>query len=94
MPSPSEFEWDENKRQANVKKHGIDFVDAIEVFNDPAAYTSLSRHTTNEHRYVIVGSVQGTLIAVIYTLRGEAIRIISARAARRSERQIHGAEGA
>ena len=56
MPSPSEFEWDENKRQANVKKHGIDFVDAIEVFNDPAVYTSLSRHTTNEHRYVIVGS--------------------------------------
>lgn len=86
------FEWDENKRRQNVVKHGIDFADAKEVFYDPAAYTSISPRSIHERRYVIVGSMRGALIAVIFTLRGQAIRIISARAARRIERQTYGAE--
>jgi hypothetical protein len=86
------FEWDENKRRQNVEKHGIDFVDAKEVFYDPAAYTSISPRSFHERRYVIVGSMRGALIAVIFTLRDQAIRIISARAARRFERQTYGAE--
>jgi uncharacterized DUF497 family protein len=58
------FEWDENKRRANVIKHGIDFDDAKEVFYDPAAYTSRSPHTVGERRYVTVGLMRGALVAV------------------------------
>ena len=92
MPPSLEFEWDDNKRRINVVKHGIDFDDAKEVFFDPAAYTSLSSRTVSERRYVTVGLMRGALIAVIFTRRGNAIRIISARAARRSERQTYGGE--
>jgi uncharacterized DUF497 family protein len=87
------FEWDENKRRLNVFKHGIDFVDAKDVFYDPAAYTFLSPQTAGEQRCVTVGSMRGVLIAVVSTRRGAAIRIISARSARRNERQRYGAEG-
>jgi uncharacterized protein len=90
MLEPFEFEWDENKRRINVVKHGIDFEDAKEVFFDPAAYMSLSPRTVSERRYVTVGLMRGALIAVIFTRRGNAIRIISARAARRIERQTYG----
>src|ERR1700740_1659241 len=86
------FEWDENKRRSNVIKHGIDFSDATEAFYDPAALTFLSPYTTHERRYVTIGAVRGVLIAVVSTSRGGAIRIISARAARRSERQKYGAK--
>jgi uncharacterized protein len=84
------FEWDDKKRRSNVAKHGIDFADAKEVFHDPAAYTFTSPNLGGEPRYVTVGSMQGTLIAVIFTVRDGAIRIISARSARRSERRIYG----
>lgn len=86
------FEWDENKRLSNVAKHGIDFVDAKEVFNDPAAYTLLSPRKLAERRYVTVGLMRGILVAVIFTRRDQAIRIISARPAARGERQNYGAE--
>jgi len=85
------FEWDESKRRSNVIKHGIDFSDATEVFYDPAAYTFSSPHPSNEERYVTVGLMRGALTAVIFTFRGEAVRLISARAARRSERHTYGA---
>jgi uncharacterized protein len=84
------FEWDENKWRSNVAKHGIDFADAKEVFHDPAAYTFTSPNPHSEPRYVTVGSMQGTLIAVIFTVRNGAIRIISARSARRKERRMYG----
>lgn len=87
-----DFEWDENKQRVNVAKHGIDFADAKEVFDDPAAYTLLSPRASGERRYMTIGLMKGALIAVIFTRRGEAIRIISARAARRSERKSYGAE--
>jgi len=85
------FEWDESKRRSNIVKHGIDFSDATEAFYDPAAYSFRSRHPASEQRYVNVGLMRGALIAVIFTVRGEAVRIISARAARRGERQTYGA---
>jgi uncharacterized protein len=87
-----EFEWDDNKRRANVTKHGIDFIDAKDVFNDPAAYTVLSPRKGDERRYLAVGLMKGTLITVIFTRRRNAVRIISARAARRNERKTYGAE--
>jgi uncharacterized DUF497 family protein len=86
------FEWDENKRRANVIKHSIDFDDAKDVFYDPTACTFRSAHAVGERRYVTVGLMRGALVAVIFTRRGQAIRIISARPAQRSERQRYGAE--
>jgi uncharacterized protein len=92
MSDSMEFEWDEGKRRANIAKHGIDFEDAKEVFSDPAAYTVISPRPVNERRYLSVGLAKGALIAVINTRRGEVLRIISARATRRSERQYYGGE--
>jgi uncharacterized DUF497 family protein len=86
------FEWDENKRRSNIVKHGIDFADAMQVFRDPAAYTFTSTRGAREQRFVSVGAMSGSLIAVIFTIRGRVIRIISARTARRIERQTYGAE--
>lgn len=84
------FGWDENKRRSNFMKHGIDFLDAQDVFKDPAAFTYRSSRQTGEQRYVTVGTVKGTLVAVICTLRSDMVRIISARVARRTERQMYG----
>jgi uncharacterized protein len=84
------FEWDDNKRRLNIAKHGIDFADATEVFSDPKQYTYRSATRAAEARYVSVGIAAGNLISVIFTWRGKAVRIISARAARRSERDKYG----
>jgi uncharacterized DUF497 family protein len=84
------FEWDENKRQSNVAKHGIDFVDAKEVFLDPQQFTYRSPNRSGELRYVTVGKSQGLLLAVISTPREDKLRIISARMARRNERDQYG----
>lgn len=84
--SEARFEWNYEKNAANIRKHGIAFKDAIKAFSDVNSfeYRSLGPHA--EQRCVLIGSVEGRLIAVIYTVREERIRIISARAARREER--------
>jgi uncharacterized protein len=86
------FGWDENKRILNVKKHSIDFVDAIDVFSDPSAYTYFSQQAVNESRHVTVGRMKEVLVAVVFTRRDGTIRIISARKARRKERELYGRE--
>jgi uncharacterized DUF497 family protein len=92
MSDSNEYEWDESKRRSNIIKHRIDFEDAKEVFIDPAAYTYYSAKEIDEQRYVTVGSMKGVLVAVVSTRRGASIRIISARVARRIERQAYGSE--
>ncbi|MBI3702261.1 MAG: BrnT family toxin [Rhizobiales bacterium] len=87
MKSFSDFEWDDNKRRANVAKHGLDFVDATEVFADPRQHTYRSPHQSGEERFVSIGNVRGRLIAVVFTQRGNKLRIISARPVRRNERE-------
>jgi uncharacterized protein len=86
------FEWDDNKRRSNIDKHGIDFADAKEALYDPGAFTFVSPRSSHERRYITVGSLGGTLITVIFTLRGGAVRIISARAARRVEKELYGSK--
>ena len=84
-----EFEWDRGKAQANRRKHGVDFADAVEVFWDRRALTISDKHPTEE-RYVTVGSdTLGRILAVAYCWRGKDIRIISARRATASERQTY-----
>jgi uncharacterized DUF497 family protein len=79
------FEWDESKRQTNMAKHGIDFRDAIRVFDGPVFESTSQRR--GEDRVVIIGSIEGIEIVLVYVMRGKQRRIISARRAHRNERQ-------
>ena len=82
-----EFDWDENKNKSNQKKHGIDFNDAKEVFEDESSVISEDlRKDYGENRWKIVGKIYGSIISVIYTIRDKVTRIISARKASRKER--------
>jgi uncharacterized DUF497 family protein len=77
-------EWDERKRQANIAKHDIDFVDAVRALLDAHVVSESFRGA--EQRFVAVAMKDGQTIAVIYTVRGAICRIISVRKARRQER--------
>ena len=83
------FEWDENKGERNLKKHGVSFEEASTVFGDPLSRTiGDPLHSDEEDRFVILGqSHRRRLLVVVFTERGENIRIISARAAGRRERK-------
>ncbi|WP_366518349.1 BrnT family toxin [uncultured Paracoccus sp.] len=81
------FEWDEVKRQTTLQKHGIDFVDAIEVFDQP--HLRLTGISKVEQREIVIGSVRKITIAVVFTMRGDVTRIITVRRARRNEREAY-----
>ncbi len=81
------FEWDESKRLANVRKHAIDFEDAISIFDGKFVTVEDDRFEYEESRYISFGLVMGIVIAVIYTERGETTRIISARKASVNEQE-------
>ena len=76
------FEWDEQKNQANIRKHGIAFDDAVFVFQDPFSMETYDRkHSTwSEDRWQVVGFAERFLY-VVYTERFGNIRLISARLA-------------
>ena len=80
-----DYQWDENKAKANLKKHRVDFADAVSVFSDDTAIT-VEDDYPDEQRYVTIGlDALQRLLVVIYTWRGESIRLISARKATRQE---------
>lgn len=81
------FEWDEGKRETNLRKHHIDFQDAKEIFDGPVFEGIVSRG--GEDRTVAVGLMRDIEIVVIYVVRGERRRIISARRASRDERKVY-----
>ena len=85
------FEWDKSKAKENQSKHGISFADTFSVFEDPNAVT-LEDIEHYEQRYITIGmDAFGRILVVIYTWRGDNIRIISARKAVRYEvRQYEG----
>ena len=84
-----ELEWDEDKAEANERKHGVPFTEAMTVFGDPLALTGYDpRHSDEEDRYITMGtSADGRLLVISHTDRGENVRIISARPASRAERR-------
>jgi uncharacterized protein len=75
------FEWDLDKARLNLKKHGVSFDEASTSFRDPLSQTIEDPlHSENEERFVLIGrSIQGRLLVIVHTERGERIRIISAR---------------
>jgi hypothetical protein len=83
------FEWDPAKRAANLQKHGIDFVDAVQVFEEFVLRVPDLRRPYGEARIVAIGTVAGKLLSVVYTLRGSSLRIISARRANAREARAH-----
>lgn len=85
------FEWDEEKAQANLTKHGISFVEATTVFDDPnCLIMDDPKHSLGESRFLILGySIVQRLLLVVHCDRGSTIRIISARPATPSERRTY-----
>jgi uncharacterized protein len=85
------FEWDEAKAAKNYARHGVTFEAARDVFKDPFAIEQIDdRKDYGEERFIIIGMASGRLLVVVYTMRGEIIRIISARGAEPYEqRQYH-----
>ena len=85
-----EFEWDPAKADSNLAKHGIDFVDAIKIFDDPALYVIVDARVYGERRYKALGLLDGKVLLIVYTMRGDNIcRLISARRANRRERTAY-----
>jgi hypothetical protein len=84
------FEWDENKAAQNLAKHGVSFEEAMTVFGDPLSDTfNDPDHSTDEHRFIIIGiSEKGRMLIVAHT-DDDAIRIISAREPSRGEREFY-----
>ena len=84
-----EFEWDSNKNQRNVAMHGIDFNDAKSAFHSNVLNKVDARKDYGEQRLIGLGQLDGVIIAIVYTIRKNKIRIISARKANYDERQSY-----
>ncbi len=83
-----EFGWDEEKAALNERKHGVPFPFATRVFLDENRLEWMdTRQEYEEPRWVTIGLIDGIEIVVAYTLRGDTIRLISARKAERHERE-------
>jgi uncharacterized DUF497 family protein len=82
-----EFEWDENKAESNLEKHGISFGEAAEALAQPHLERESSRN--GEMRVLAICPLSQRIIAVVYMARNEKCRIISARAARRNEQRTY-----
>jgi uncharacterized DUF497 family protein len=81
------YQWDKNKAASNLQKHGIEFADAVAVFSDDLAIT-IPDNRFDEDRFVAIGmDAFGRILVVVFTWRGEDIRLISARLAERRERK-------
>ena len=82
-------EWDDKKNEINKTKHGISFLTAAYVFADDSRVELFDiLHSLDEDRYAVIGCV-GKLLFVVYTMRGESIRLISARIATKDEEEIY-----
>ena len=83
------FEWDGRKANDNLARHGVSFGEVLTVFGDPLGrITDDPRHSEAEERFVLLGqSAQRRMLVVMFTERGDAIRLISARRATRRERR-------
>jgi hypothetical protein len=85
-----EFEWDDGKAAANARKHGVTFEEARDVFRDPLAIELLDdREAYGEDRFVLIGMTQSRVLVVVYVLREQRNRIISARRAEPNERRAY-----
>jgi uncharacterized protein len=83
-------EWDHQKARMNLRKHGVFFADAVTALEDTRALTERDTSSEQEERWVTMGmDALGRILVVIYTWRGETVRLISARTATKRERRIY-----
>ncbi len=81
------FEWDENKNEANVTKHGLDFEDAAEVFKGPMLESPDTSCDYGEDRLIMLGLLEHRVVAIVYTYRNvNTVRVISMRRAKEHEK--------
>lgn len=84
------YEWDEAKREANLRKHGLDFDDANIVYENPNKVTfSQTGHSEARWRDIALVESNGIVLALVYTVRRYNVRVISFRKASRKERRIY-----
>jgi uncharacterized protein len=86
---PAKFEWDPAKARANARKHGIAFSLAASAFSDPFALTMLDPDPDEDRFTLLASEPLGRVLVVVFTVRGERIRIISARKANAIERKVY-----
>ena len=79
------FEWDEAKRESNILKHGIDFIDAEKVFEGQTITILDDRFDYEQERFITLGLLDGRVVAIVHTEAEDVIRIISARKATNNE---------
>jgi hypothetical protein len=84
----SDFEYDEDKSQANLEKHGIDFLEAQTLWRDPDLLEIKAR-SDDEPRFVVIGRIGPTHWSAIITYRNEKIRLISVRRSRKREVKLY-----
>lgn len=82
----NEFEWDEHKNEKNKLKHKVSFEDAKKVFEDENRLQYVTERN-DERRYMTIGKALKVILVVVYTIRNFAFRLISARPARKDERE-------
>jgi uncharacterized DUF497 family protein len=83
------FEWNNTKNTINLRKHGIGFREAAEIFRGLVVVSQDTRRDYGERRLIALGEYDGEVIRVVFTERGESIRIISAWKANRHDRQSY-----
>jgi hypothetical protein len=84
------YEWDEQKNRSNIRKHGVDSADAVLALEDDDALTIRDDDSYEEERFVTIGTdALSRLLVLVYTWRGENIRVISPRKATRRERKAY-----
>ena len=82
------FEFDPKKSKANRQKHGIDFIEAERLWDDPDLL-EIPAKTTDEERFLAIGKISGKHWSAVITYRGEAIRTISVRRSREEEIDLY-----
>ena len=83
------YEWDEAKRDSNLLKHGVDFYDAIEIWDNLVVELPSPQRHHGEVRILAIGEVKQRVLTIVYTWRGNNRRIISARKAAKNERAYY-----
>ena len=83
-----EFEFDAKKSSSNKSKHGIDFSEAQEIWDDPDL-VEIPVRTSDEPRFLVIGKISGRCWSAVITYRGDRTRIISVRRARKEEVEIY-----
>jgi uncharacterized protein len=87
-----DFEFDDEKSKTNKEKHGIDFIEAQQIWTDPERIEIPAR-TEDESRHLVIGKIGEKCWSAVVTFRGEKIRMISVRRSRKEEIEIYEGEG-